>query len=229
MAANAQPVIQNKYFTVQPAGNFQQSPALIITHKANNLKRTIIPKLQLIFTEEQPEILPALMDGQQGTVAWKTKGGQTQNIQQLGNTELIAQAYQVKNNQLVFSFKENTAAKVSLIIKFVGDQQMPVFELGLEAYKKGNYAIGFDGMPMVDSSALDFVYQPLTWSWKRFPSHFALTEEAYANTAAVFTNHDGYSEGLAVSLSSIPYRYALAAQWNHAGKPDNKFWGSISG
>ncbi len=73
-------------------------------------------------------------------------------------------------------------------------------------------------MPQIDSSAIDFVYQPLTWSWKRFPSRFALTEEAYANTAAVFTNHDGYSEGLAVSLSDIPYRYALAAQWNNAGK-----------
>ncbi|MEO6731388.1 MAG: hypothetical protein ABIN01_09230 [Ferruginibacter sp.] len=223
-AAWCQSAIENKYFTVQPAADFQMYPAFIVTHKSGKLKRTILPKLQLIFTEKQPEMVGAAMDGQPGVVAWKTNAGQTMDIHELGSMELMAQSYQIKNNQIVFSFKENTTARVLLIIKFMPDQQSPVFELGFEAYKKGNYSIGFDGMPTVDSSAIDFVYQPLTWTWKRFPSRFALTEEAYANTAAVFTNHDAYSEGLAVSLSSIPYRYALAAQWNNAGKADNKFW-----
>jgi hypothetical protein len=228
ITTSAQPRIQNKYFTVQPVANFQTQPAFIIMHKGGKLKRTILPKLQLIFTEEQPEMIGAAMDGQPGVVAWKANGRQISNIHDLGSMELLAQTYQIKNNQIVFSFKENTTAKVSLIIKFVADQQAPVFELGFEACKKGSYAIGFDGMPTVDSSAIDFVYQPLTWTWKRFPSRFALTEEAYANTAAVFTNHDAYSEGLAVSLSGIPYRYALAAQWNNAGKQDNKFWSAFS-
>ena len=220
----SQSIIQNEYFTVQPGPNFKTQPSFIVTHKLSNLTRTILPKLQLVFTEEQPEIVGASMDGQPGVVSWKINAGQTLDIHNLGSTELLAQSYQIKNNQIVFSFKENKTARVSLIIKFSADQQAPLFELGFEAYKKGNYSIGFDGMPTVDSSAIDFVYQPLTWTWKRFPSRFALTEEAYANTAAVFTNHDGYSEGLAVSLASIPYRYALAAQWNNAGKADNKFW-----
>ncbi|HEX2627442.1 MAG TPA: hypothetical protein VHM26_00470, partial [Chitinophagaceae bacterium] len=222
--AMSQRGIQNNYFTVQPAASFQTDASFDIIHKQGKLKRTIFPKLQLIFTEESPELVPASLDGQPGTVAWKTNKGQTSNIKELGSTTLIAQSFQIKNNQVEFSFKENPVAKVSLIIKFVPDQQAPVFELGIEAYKKGSYSIGFDGMPAVDSSVLDFVYQPLTWSWKRFPSRFALTEEAYANTAAVFTNHDAYSEGLAVSLKSIPYRYALSAQWNNAGKQENKFW-----
>lgn len=223
-SAQSQSAIENKYFIVQPANDFQLHPAFIVTHKSGKLKRTILPRLQLVFTEEQPDMIGVAMDGQPGIVAWKTRTGQTTDIHQLGSTTLMAQSYQIKNNQLEFSFKANAAAKVSLIVKFVSDQQSPVFELGFEAYKKGDYSIGFDGMPTVDSSAIDFVYQPLTWTWKRFPSRFALTEEAYANTAAVFTNHNAYSEGLAVSLSSIPYRYALAAQWNNAGKADNKFW-----
>lgn len=223
-ATIAQSSISNNYFTVQPAAAFQTNPSFIITHKTGKLKRTIIPKLQLIFVAEQPELVGVSMDGQPGTVAWKTTAGQTSDIKELGSTPLLATSFQIKNNQLEFLFKENVNAKVSLIIKFERDQQSPVFEVGIEAYKKGNYSVGFDGMPTMDSSALDFVYQPLTWSWKRFPSRFALTEEAYANTAAVFTNHDDYSEGLAVSLKSIPYRFALAAQWNNAGKADNKFW-----
>lgn len=220
----AQSVIGNNHFTVQPAAAFKTNPSFTITHKSGKLTRTIIPKLQLIYTEESPELVAVSLDGQPGTVAFKTNKGQTSNIKELGSTELIARSFQIKNNRIQFSFKENAIAKVSLIIKFEPGQPSPIFELGIEAYKKGNYSIGFDGMPAIDSSALDFVYQPLTWSWKRFPSRFALTEEAYANTAAVFTNHDSYSEGLAVSLKSIPYRYALAAQWNNAGKPSNPFW-----
>ncbi|MFT3822814.1 MAG: hypothetical protein QM731_02795 [Chitinophagaceae bacterium] len=220
----AQNIIENKFYSVQVAPGFQQSPAFIVTQKAGKIKRTIQPKLQLVFTAEQLQLTGAAMDGQPGVVAWKTGKGTTQDISTLGSIDLLAESYVVKNNQLIFSFKEQPAAKVSLVIKFVTDQQAPVFETGLEAKQAGQFSVGFTGMPQVDSSDLDFVYQPLTWSWKRFPSHFALTEEAYANTAAVFTNHHGYTEGLAVSLSDIPYRYALAAQWNNAGKADNKFW-----
>lgn len=216
--------IENKYYSVQPAAGFQTMPSFTVTHKASKLKRTILPKLQLVYTSEQPEMTGASMDGQPGVVAWKTNTGLTQDISTLGSTDLTAQSCQVKNNQLVFFFKDGPAAKVSLIVKFEPGQQAPVFELGFEAHKQGDYSLGFAGMPQVDSSAVDFVFQPLTWTWKRFPGRFALTEEAYANTAAVFTNHHGYTEGLAVSLSDIPYRYALAAQWNNAGKADNKFW-----
>lgn len=220
----AQPAIENKWYSVQPAPGFQQSPAFTITYKPARLKRTALPKLQLVYTGGQPELTGAAMDGQPGVVAWKTAGGLTQDISTLGSVDLLAQSYRVKNNQLIFSFKEQSAAIVTLVIKFVPDQQAPVFEMGLKAERSGQYSLGFTGMPAVDTSAIDFVYQPLTWSWKRFPSRFALTEEAYANTAAVFTNHHGYTEGLAVSLSDIPYRYALAAQWNNAGKASNPFW-----
>jgi hypothetical protein len=219
-----QTVVENAYYSVAAAASFQKSPAFIVTHKASKLQRRIVPQLKLVFTEAQPEMNGAAMDGQPGVVAWKTNKGTTQDINTLGSTDLIADAYQIKNNKLIFNFKDDAVARVSVTIKFIAGQQAPVFELGLEAHKKGEYSLGFTGMPEIDSSDIDFVYQPLTWTWKRFPSHFALTEEAYANTAAVFTNHHGYTEGLAVSLTDIPYRYALAAQWNNAGKADNKFW-----
>ncbi|NCI50970.1 hypothetical protein GWC95_13635 [Sediminibacterium roseum] len=222
--SNAQTAIQNAYYSVVVAEGFTQSPAFIVTHKASKLQRRIVPQLKLVFTQEQPELTGAAMDGQPGVVAWRTKTMTTQDINLLGSTDHVAQSYVIKNNMLAFAYKDAAAAQVSLTVKFLPGQQAPVFEVGLEAHKKGEYALGFTGMPQVDSADVDFVYQPLTWSWKRFPGKFALTEEAYANTAAVFTNHHGYTEGLAVSLADIPYRYALAAQWNNAGKANNPFW-----
>lgn len=224
LKGRSQALIENEYYSVQPAAGFHKKPAFIVTHKAGNLKRTILPRLQLIYTSKEPEMTGGSMDGQPGVVAWKTSRGITQDIRTLGSVDMIARSYQIKNNQIIFAFKEQRSARVSLIVKFVSDQQAPVFELALEAKQPSAYSLGFTGLPPVDSSAVDFVYQPLTWSWKRFPSRFALTEEAYANTAAVFTNHHGYTEGLAVSLSDIPYRYALAAQWNNAGNAGNAFW-----
>lgn len=220
----SQTVIQNKYYSVTANADAKNGPSFSVTHKASGIKRTVLPQLQLVFTAGQPEMRGVAMDGQPGVVAWKTDKGVSQDITSLGSTTLSAASFQVKNNQLVFAFSKQASADVSLIIKFDASQQAPLFELALEAHQKGNYSLGFTGMPSVDSSELDFVYQPLTWSWKRFPGRFGLTEEAYANTAAVFSNHHGYSEGLAVSLADIPYRYALAAQWNNAGKADNKFW-----
>lgn len=222
--AYSQNIIENKYYSVQVISSPGKQLSFVVTHKASGLRRTVLPQLQLVYSAEQPEMLGAAMDGQPGVVAWKTNKGLTQDIGTLGSITVKASSFQVKNNQLLFGFKKQQSGNVSLAVKFDPQQQAPLFELAFEANKTGNYSIGFTGMPALDSSELDFVYQPLTWSWKRFPSHFALTEEAYANTAAVFTNHHGYSEGLAVSLSDIPYRYALAAQWNNAGKAGNKFW-----
>lgn len=220
----AQTRIENKYYSVQPTAGFKQTPAFIVMHKASNIKRTIVPQVQLVYTANEPELTSSSLDGQQGIVAWKTNNSVTQDISQLGSKDLVAQSYQVKNNQIEFTFSGQVEASVSLVVKFITGQQAPVFELSLQAFQSGNFSLGFTGMPAVDSAELDFVYQPLTWTWKRFPSRFALTEEAYANTAAVFTNHHGYTEGLAISLANIPYRYALSAQWNNAGKKDNKFW-----
>lgn len=216
--------IRNSHYTVSIVAGGQKDFSFNITHNASGITRKVIPQLQLVFTAEQTSLRGVAMDGQPGVVAWNTSKGLIQDISELGSTTLKATAVQQKNNQLLFSFEKQAQGEVYLTVKFDASQQAPLFEMGLTAAKQGNYSIGFTGMPAVDSSELDFVYQPLTWSWKRFPSKFGLTEEAYANTAAVFSNHHGYSEGLAVSIDDIPYRYALAAQWNNAGKADNKFW-----
>lgn len=216
--------IQNGHYSVSITGGGQKDLSFNITHKASGITRAVAPQLQLVFTAEQTALRGVAMDGQPGVVAWHTSKGLINDINELGSARFQATGVQQKNNQLIFTFNKGEHGDVFLIVKFIPSQQSPVFEMGVTAAKQGNYSIGFTGMPAVDSSELDFIYQPLTWSWKRFPSRFGLTEEAYANTAAVFTNHHGYSEGLAVSIDDIPYRYALAAQWNNAGKADNQFW-----
>jgi hypothetical protein len=105
-----QTVVENAYYSVAAAASFQKSPAFIVTHKASKLQRRIVPQLKLVFTEAQPEMNGAAMDGQPGVVAWKTNKGTTQDINTLGSTDLIADAYQIKNNKLIFNFKDDAAS-----------------------------------------------------------------------------------------------------------------------
>ena len=59
-----------------------------------------------------------------------------------------------------------------------------------------------------NAATLDFVYQPLVWSWRRFPAKSYLTPEAMATTAATFVTAGGLTEGVAADPAEIPYRFA---------------------
>jgi hypothetical protein len=96
--------------------------------------------------------------------------------------------------------------------------------MGIKTAKKGWFSLGFTGLAKIQPANLDFLYQPLTWSWKRFPSKSCITEEAYATTAASFINFNGLTEGIAPSSEMIPYRYALSTHWNKAGDEKDKMW-----
>lgn len=224
LQSRAQTSIENPVYRIRPTADFITNPAFIIEHKATHTKRRLIPALRLIYTTQQPKMSNTLMDGQPGVVQWKTEKGTTTDIHELGSEQLTASSYRAGKNQIEFIFRPTRQGKVSLVVQLQSQQTEPVLTMSMDALMQGYYALGFTGMPQTDSADVDFVYQPLTWTWKRFPTKFALTEEAFANTAAVFTNHHHITEGLAVSPTDIPYRYALSAQWNNAGDPKNAFW-----
>ncbi|SDD78244.1 hypothetical protein [Niabella drilacis] len=224
LQGQSQTYIENPVYRIRPAADFETSPAFIIEHKASHTQRRLTPTLQLIYAALQPKITSTLMDGQPGIVQWETAQGSTTDIGELGSEQRVASSYRVGKNQIEFLFKPTPRANVSLVVKLLPQQTEPILTMSMTARMPGHYSLGFTGMPKIDTSDIDFVYQPLTWTWKRFPTKFALTEEAFANTAAVFTNHHHITEGLAVSPAAIPYRYALSAQWNNSGDPKNAFW-----
>lgn len=126
----------------------------------------------------------------------------------------------------VHFFKATSVSKVgSTIIEFLYDypdlpgkiefrvilnseNDVPIFETYFKPDQKIWYSIAFMGITPLEPGSLDFLYQPLTWGWKRFPSKSYLTPEGYCTTAATFTNSNGVTEGIAPDPSEIPYRYA---------------------
>ena len=109
---------------------------------------------------------------------------------------------------LAFSFPADAAYDVSLAVALEPGTGAPIISPSVTPRVAGFYSAAFAGLEARDSAALDFVFQPLVWSWRRFPIKSYLTPEAMATTAATFVTAGGLTEGVAADPAEIPYRFA---------------------
>ena len=213
--------VENESYKVSVPTRFEKNPHFIITHKASQISREVIPRLYISFSQDNPNLVPFSVDGYAGVVGWKSKDNRVEpNIFALSGEEVVASSVVQRGNQFIFTFKSTKLGKARLTVELPSGTESPSFIMGFNASKEGWYSLGFKGLTAVDPEKLDFLYQPLVWSWKRFPSQPCITEEAYATTAAAFINTSGFTEGIAPAVEMIPYRYALSANWSN--KETNK-------
>lgn len=126
----------------------------------------------------------------------------------LSNIFQAIKIQQIDSKRIRYSFGKDKSYSVFLDIILPEGDQAPLLETQLSVIKNGWYSVGFTGIAAQDTSALNFLYQPMIWTWKRFPEKSYLTSEKFATTAAVFTNNGQFTEGIAPDPSEIPYRFA---------------------
>lgn len=185
--------------------------------------RKLTPVLQVVQALHDPGLTSKRSDNNLSPqIAWKypqlIKQSSGENADSMGETDfykagkfftLQANAVTMINaNEVRFTFKRNSSFSVQLDVLLPAGNEAPVFEMQLVADKKAWYSIGFTGIAPQDTAVLEFLYQPMIWSWRRFPDKPYLTAEQFATTAATFTNDGHITEGLAPDPSEIPYRFA---------------------
>ena len=211
--------IENDLYVLSIPKDFNHSPRFIVMHKQGNISREVKPLLHIAYSGENPNLTPGSVDGYKGVIAWnKNQKKIEHNIFNLEGEDEIAFKVEQKDNRLIFGFKPSKYGQVQLEVFLCEGQEAPSFTMGIIPAKNGWYSLGFVGLTPTSPQKLDFLYQPLTWSWKRFPSKMCITEEAYCTTAATFVNTMGYTEGIAPDPKMIPYRFAYSAQWNEKHK-----------
>jgi hypothetical protein len=217
--------LENEFYQLHLSKAQQAKPSITVQHKATGVSRTLAPSLRVVFSHTDPQLVASSVDGFGGIVGWK-KGGKVpdNNIYRCEGVTITATGATQIEDLLVFSFPPNPYGKVSLEVRLPVGSEAPSLTMGIKPTRDGWFSLGFTGLTPVSPDKLDFLYQPLTWSWKRFPSVSCLTEEAYATTAAAFINTVGYTEGIAPAPEMIPYRYALSTHWNKAGDPNDRMW-----
>ena len=221
MTFGQQNSIENDLYKISIPADFSENHRFEVTHKASGLSRTIIPQLHIAFSEDMPEIVSSSVDGYSGVVGWKAKDGKIErNINAFQGFDITADSVARQNNIYLFTFKTFFYGTPFLEVALPEGSESPSFTMRLDASREGWYSLGFTGITPQTPQKLDFLYQPLVWSWKRFPTEPCITEESHATTAAVFMNLEGSTEGIAPAPEMIPYRYALSANWSN--KTSNK-------
>lgn len=179
------------------------------------LTRQIRPELTLQFSASEPGYTDAGAEGSTRVAAWKYPGTNTavRDFWSVGAPATLS-ATRVANTtprSVELEFVPTPAGQLTLTIQLDEGTAPPAFAWRLTATQSGWFSVGFTGLTARAPASLDFLYQPLVWSWRRFPVAAVLTTENFATTAAVFTNAANATEGLAPDVAEIPYRFATFA------------------
>ncbi len=109
---------------------------------------------------------------------------------------------------LSFSFEAQPAYTLALAVALETGTAAPRIATTVTPRAAGFYSAAFSGLAARDPATVDFVFQPLVWSWRRFPAKSYLAPETMATTAATFLTAGGVTEGVAADPAEIPYRFA---------------------
>jgi hypothetical protein len=217
-----QPFLENKNYLITLSEIKSKGFEFRITHKASNISRVIKPAIHVLYSPNKPNLVESAVDNYP-VIAWKYEQKRAEsNFFRLPGGEYTATKVAKNNNSFDCYFSKNEYGKLFLKVELSENGDSPSIIMEIQAGREGWYSIGFMGLSAVDPSKLDFLYQPLTWSWRRFPSQVCMSEEAFSTTAATFMNFDGLTEGVAPDPKMIPYRYALSVKW---GKEANSLFG----
>jgi hypothetical protein len=215
-AAIKRPLIENASYEISIPNDFSKNPRFVVTQKTTNLSREVRPEVRVAFSGTDPKIKPVTVDNYDGVIAWGTQQGDVKDIFKMEGENLTAKSYIQVGNTFVFSFPKGKYAQVTLEVELPQTgSESPSFIMEMNPEKEGYFSLGFIGIGETNPEKLDFLYQPLVWSWKRFPTESCQTEEAFCTTAATFVNTNNFTEGIAPAPEMIPYRYALATNWNN--------------
>ncbi len=215
-AADKRPLIENASYEISIPIDFNKNPRFVVTQKATKLSREVCPEVRVAFSGTDPLIKPTTVDKYDGIIAWGTKKGDVKDIFKMEGESLTAKSYTQVGNRFVFSFPKGKYAQVTLEVELPQTgSESPSFIMEMNPVKEGYFSLGFIGIGEINPQKLDFLYQPLVWSWKRFPTESCQTEEAFCTTAVTFVNTSNFTEGIAPAPEMIPYRFALATNWNN--------------
>ena len=161
-ACNIKPGIENDLYKISIPQGFEKNPHFIVTHKASQISREVLPQIYITFSPEKPSLVSSRVDGYSGVVGWKdTLNKVENNIFSLNGREVIASSVEQKNNQLIFTFPKTEFGEATLVVELPERNESPSFIMGINTAKEGSYSLGFTGLTPVSPGKLDFLYQPL--------------------------------------------------------------------
>lgn len=210
--AQPQPIVlTNQRYRVEVTGG--KSPVLVVSRVDQPaVRRTLTPAVRVVVASANPNLAYAPADaGRFPQAAWKLDGKTPERDAFRAGQQATLRANRVLasgTDFVRFGFSDAKNAAVTLELKLPAGGEPPVLETVLTPKQTGWFSAAFAGIAPVDTARVRFLYQPMVWSWRRFPEKSYLTPEHLCTTAAAFTNDGTATEGIAPDPAEIPYRYA---------------------
>jgi hypothetical protein len=172
----------------------------------------LVPEMTVFYNTYNPGYKRGhIKNGNSPVAAWQKTEGETEiDLWNVGEWAVVKanKVISRSSQEVTFGFDHHDLFSVVLTIRLEEGISPPLLTWELIPGKPGWYSAGFTGIQTRNPDDLDFLYQPLVWSWKRFPDIAVLTPESFSTTAASFINTEGITEGIAVNPPEIPFRFA---------------------
>ncbi len=211
IVAQSRVEINNRAYSVSAPEQFSNKAIISIKRLGRQeVEYFLVPSFTIFYADKDPDFQQGgISEGSSPVAAWGAK--KVINFWKQGErTNVTANTAQPGDKRTIkLLFRETERFAISAQIYLPDGDNVPEINWEIAPKVDGWFSVAFSGIESKEPSELDFLYQPLVWSWKRFPVEAVLTPEAFATTAATFTNSDGVTEGLAVHPKEIPYRYAF--------------------
>jgi hypothetical protein len=203
-------LIENQAYAVSGSEKGAKNVDLIVRRLGEiPVARKISGKFTIFYASSDPNFsFGKRVTGGSPVANW---GAGEVDVWKSGQTiELSPSGFEVIGNAIQISYADNELFQFSASLSLADGAGPPLISWNIDAKARGYFAVVYTGLEESDPEKLDFLYQPLIWSWKRFPEQAVLTPESYATTPAVFTTQGKLTEGLAIPAEEIPFRFATA-------------------
>lgn len=205
-------VIENQAYTISRSEGGESMGEWLIRRKDDNVSARKISSEFTIFYSSQDPIYGFGKRATGGSPVANWGDDKDVNVwNQAQSIKLTPKAFQLDGNDIGLSYSESELFSFSATLSLPEGEGVPLISWNIDSKADGYFAVVYAGLEESDPKGLDFLYQPLIWSWKRFPEQAVLTPESYANTPSVFITKEGITEGLAIPAAEIPYRFATAS------------------
>ncbi len=203
----------NEAYVISVPSNIARNPIIEISRNDNSkVIKQVSAELTVFYSPDDPEYARGhIREGNSPVAAWKNdKENSRIDLWKAGLWSKVTSDRIIDRSEssINFGFEDHPNFEIFLRITLTAGETTPEISYHLTSKKDGWYAVAFTGLEESKPEDLDFLYQPMVWTWKRFPITATLTPEAFSTTAATFINKYNITEGIAVNPSEIPFRFA---------------------
>lgn len=168
------------------------------------------PRFSVLQSDEDPH-LHVVLDPETNfrVPAWGSAGSResmTDIFQASHVISIEAATAQVADGAVRWIFPPDQRFQLEAEIRLPADMPDPIIYVKFSALQPGWYSIGYTGAPEIEQEAVLWLWQPLVWQERRFPSRSFLSMEHMCSVPATFVKSAEGTVGIAIDPSEVPFR-----------------------